>query len=70
MWLMCFKNSLFDLHDVQLALHKKDRSKGSKKLFCQNQKKCRDSAPVQIAGWKNQPAERIKEGVGYAILGC
>ena len=30
MWLMCSKNYRFNVHDVQLALHKKNRNKGTK----------------------------------------
>ena len=37
MWLVCSKNYQFNLHDVQLALHKKDKNKGNENNFHQNQ---------------------------------
>ena len=33
--------------------------KGSKNVFRQNQYRCRDGAPDQVAAWKNQLAEKV-----------
>ena len=33
--------------------------KGSKNVFHQNQYRCRDGAPDQVAAWKNQLAEKV-----------
>ena len=48
---------------MQLTLLKNHRNN-------QNQWRCRNSAPVQVAAWKKQPVEKAQEqgGVCHAIL--
>ena len=53
---------------VQLALHKKQRNKGSKNVFHKNKSRCRDGAKclqgTHVPAWKNQLAEKLQEQGG------
>ena len=66
MWLMCFKNYRFNLHVVQLALHKKDRNKGSKKCFSTKTSRDIGMMPNQVAAWKTgRKSIRTRKGMTW-----
>ena len=67
MCVMCSKILRFNLHDVQLVLHRKDRNKGSKNVFHQNQLRFGDGPPYQVAAWKNQLVHGKGIGTGRGI---